>query len=286
MNHKIQRALDAWLAKEGSLDELSGRFKLSDQERQELNELTEVARQVQENPIQASPEFKRRALKNFQRTVQSEESVTKSKVPRLPLWNAKQPKRRYAYLANFAVALSAFVFFFVSVRVVNASGPGDLLYGLDLALERLQLSLINDDQQRLEKLIAIADERLREAENNRVDDDQPDFILSMGFYRDALDQIKNLMNEAINVSTNSYDFQDLQLNNQQDRLELLPRWEVMEVDEIVTGTIDQIKQLQDDVRPPDTNRDNDSPANDSPSIELDLGLGEDGEGLDLQDSLP
>jgi hypothetical protein len=75
----------------------------------------------------------------------------------------------------------------------NTAVPGDPLYGLDRAIENLQLSLSPNADSTIELLLAIADERLSESEVLSAQNDAPGLLLALDGYTLAVGRLEELL---------------------------------------------------------------------------------------------
>lgn len=74
-----------------------------------------------------------------------------------------------------AIVLS-FIFTTGSALAADSAGPGDLLYGIDLAFEQIRLELTTEEGKIVEFELEIAAERLEEAEHEYEAEADPDEI--------------------------------------------------------------------------------------------------------------
>jgi hypothetical protein len=80
--------------------------------------------------------------------------------------------------------------------VANASAPGDLLYGLDLAAERVNLALAATPEQAMEVQVAIAAERLEEVQSLLARGDSANADAAMAEFEQSLAVMSHMVTGA------------------------------------------------------------------------------------------
>ena len=78
----------------------------------------------------------------------------------------------------------------------NASGPGDVLHGLDLAMENAQLHLAPDVSSQVQLRLQFASERLAEAQAKFAEDDLTDGLEAVNEYGSEISAIAQLIGTA------------------------------------------------------------------------------------------
>jgi hypothetical protein len=143
------------------------------EQRAELKVMLPIALSLREVASMRIPEESRRSASDrLQQRLQASgrppgvEFVTESPSLRsmLRTWNPFRQRRvgRMPALISIFLAIAALV---TGTAVgADAAGPGDLLYGVDLAVEQVQLWLTIDDESEVELQLEFASERLEEAE--------------------------------------------------------------------------------------------------------------------------
>lgn len=78
----------------------------------------------------------------------------------------------------------------------NASGPGDVLHGLDLAMENTQLHLASDVSTQVQLRLQFASERLAEAQTKFAEEDVTDGLEAVNEYGSEISAIAQLIGSA------------------------------------------------------------------------------------------
>src|SRR5574341_2009139 len=78
----------------------------------------------------------------------------------------------------------------------NASSPGDVLYGLDLAMENVQLNLAPDVSSKVQLRLEFASERLAEAQATFSENDVADGLEAMNEYGAEISAIAQLIGSS------------------------------------------------------------------------------------------
>lgn len=115
--------------------------------------------------------------------------------PRVP---SRPAGRRVLRMVAVVVAvLAAFVLMGAGVaRASDAAAPGDALYGVDLAVEKLQLKLTRDPAQAVSLRLSHAAERLAEAEQLTDSGQSQEADAALAAYGDTVSHLSESVDEA------------------------------------------------------------------------------------------
>ena len=94
------------------------------------------------------------------------------------------------------IAAASLALFSVTGGVAYASdgaAPGDMLYGLDRAIERVRLQMAADVEDTIALRLAFAEERLKEVEDRIAADDMDDAQVALGYYDAEIDALAELV---------------------------------------------------------------------------------------------
>ena len=168
----------------------------------ELHQIAGALRSLKS--LSPSPQFREFSPGKLTRAL-PEQPVTNLEVVRLNLRNILQNLKRRPVMTQ--VILSVILFFSLSLggyAAVDASGPGDALYGLDTAIEQFQLAAANQPESILHLNLAHAVERLKEAEKALSENDLNNAMEAFHAYEREMVQVRALV-------ANSTDAQQEQL---------------------------------------------------------------------------
>ena len=168
-------------------------------QRAELEPLLRMTLQMQRlTKVGPRPTFARNArllLEN--QLAASEKAVTSKRLNRHTRQEPKfLPQRRFSMsLLKFIV--STFLALTATTGGVayaaNASSPGDLLHGLDLAMENIQLNLAPDVASKVQLRLEFASERLAEAHTTFSENDVADGLEAVNEYGEQISAIAQLV---------------------------------------------------------------------------------------------
>ena len=141
--------------------------------REDLTKMLPVALYMRQNSeVQPSNIFQQKALGRLQKRLEhnprlSYQDRTKKFISTLPWVRGRQTanQRRFSLIGIVVAIVLSFVLTTGGALAANSAGPGDLLYGLDLAVEQFRLELATDDDKIVELELEFAAERLHEAED-------------------------------------------------------------------------------------------------------------------------
>jgi hypothetical protein len=109
-------------------------------------------------------------------------------------WNPVPQRRAWMIPALVTFLIVVVVSMGGLVAGADAAGPGDLLFGLDTAIEDVRLSFTNDDEKEVELLIEFATERLEELKIEiEGEGDQQDIEAAFLEFEEALATIEALL---------------------------------------------------------------------------------------------
>jgi hypothetical protein len=101
--------------------------------------------------------------------------------------------RRYRMLALIAAMLLIVGAIGGTAYAVDEAAPGDWLYGLDLAVEKLQLERTTNPQSKAELSLAFAQERLEEAQGLRQEGDVENMEIALDEYGKTIAELAQMV---------------------------------------------------------------------------------------------
>lgn len=163
--------LEALERKEMSLEQCLDKFP---QHREELNTLLGKFSVLRSLPLEkARTEFRKKGHQALLNAIKDRWPVTLSERLRVGLQSlAASRQRKFRPVGVIAAAVLAF--FLVTGGVAYASDaavPGEILYGLDRAIERVRLHMTTDVEDVIALRLGLAEERLKEFEDRIAADD-------------------------------------------------------------------------------------------------------------------
>lgn len=155
------------------------------QHREELFSLLEKFEVVRSLPLEtARSEFRKKgyqALLNAIKTRQPE--AYSDRVQRALRGLVVRKPRKYSPVKVLAAVVLAFVSVTGGVAFASdAAAPGDMLYGLDRAIERIRLHMAADVEDAIALRLGFAEERLQEVEDRISADDMDDAQEALDYY--------------------------------------------------------------------------------------------------------
>lgn len=185
--------LDALKRKEMSLQEC---LDLYPQHKDELSTLLGKFRIVHSLPIEtARSEFSKKghqALLNAIITRQPETLHDRLRA----VWRNLAQRRDRKFSPVQVIAAAALAFFLVTGGVAYASdgaAPGDMLYGLDRAIERVRLHMAADVEDAVALRLKFAEERLKEVEDRIAADDIDHTQAALEYYGEEIAALAELV---------------------------------------------------------------------------------------------
>ena len=163
----------------------------------ELHQVADSLRTLRS--ISPSPEFRDFSPGKLTKVL-PEQPVTNLEVVRLNLRNTLQNLKRRPVMTQ--VIMSVILFFSLSLggyAAVDAAGPGDALYGLDTAIEQLQLAAARKPESVMHLNLAHAVERLKEAEKALSKDDLNSALEAFQAYEREMVQVRALVANSISA---------------------------------------------------------------------------------------
>lgn len=188
----LAECLNGLERKEMSLQEC---LDLYPQHREELITLLRKFEVVRSLPLEtARAEFRKKGHQALLNTINTRQPEASSERILAALrWLVARKSGKFNLVKVLAAAALAFVSVTGVVYASNAAAPGDMLYGLDRAIERVRLQMAAGAEDIIALRLAFAEERLREVEDRIAADDIDDAQAALDSYGEEISALAELV---------------------------------------------------------------------------------------------
>ncbi len=142
--------------------------------------------------------------------------------------NIHKPIRRFSMTQVLITLITLIALTTGGIFGVDASGPGDIFYGLEKAIEQIQLAVTTDPEAITELRLGFAKERLQEVIDKLNTEDSDNALVALEGYENEIAEIAKLI-------ANSEGFQ-------QEQLKLLLQQALVIHTEILTNVLDEVPE--------------------------------------------
>ena len=185
--------LDALERKELSLQEC---LDLYPQHKDELSSLLGKFEMLRSLPLETSrSEFRKKSHQALLNTIKTHQTGAYSNRFLAALRRlAVHKQRKFSPVQIIAAAALAFIFVTGGVAYASdGAAPGDVLYGLDRAIERVRLHMTADAEDAVALRLKFAEERLKEVEDRIAADDMDDAQAALEYYGEEIAALAELV---------------------------------------------------------------------------------------------
>ena len=187
----------------------------------------------QKSNVQPSNAFQQNALARLQKRLEHHPRLSfQDRIKKIFLtfpWTGGEQtanQRSFNMIGIVVAIVLSFVLTTGGALAADSAGPGDLLYGLDLTVERFRLELTTDDDKIVELELKIAAERLHEAEDEfEGEADHDEIKIALDSFDEAIAALEALLDslspeQQVVVQETISALQDLRDNFDEFELEI------------------------------------------------------------------